>query len=85
MGLEIQVNSLEEMCDLMCGMPEEVRMNTYIIEYRHRADEYAEHYRYYVEAFDADDAVKRFRSLSSKQESMITEVARVMKKDYSKM
>jgi len=60
-------------------------MNTYIIEYRHRADEYAEHYRYYVEAFDADDAVRRFRSLSSKQESMITEVARVMKKDYSKM
>lgn len=83
--MEMQVNSLDELCDLMCGTPEEeVRMNTYSIEYQHKADEFEERHRYYVEAFDADDAVERFRSLSPKKESLITEVARIIKKDYSK-
>ena len=63
---------------------EEAEMNTYTIEFKNRMDEFSEHHRFYVEAFDSDDAINRFRSLSSKQETQIVEVAKVLKKDFSK-
>lgn len=59
-------------------------MNKYAIEYRNRNDEFGECYRFYVEAFDADDAVARFRELSPKSDSEIIEVARIIKKDFTK-
>lgn len=60
-------------------------MYRYVVEYVNREDELAEHHRYYIIAYDVNDAVKRFRYMSPKQESQITEIARVIEKNFSKM
>lgn len=76
----------EEMCDLLCGKPEEdVRMSRYIIEYRKAGDEYAECHRYYVDAHTVDEAIAEFRYLCPKSDSEIVEVSKLLKKDFSKM
>jgi hypothetical protein len=60
-------------------------MNDYIIEYKKRGDEFSAHERHYVYSSDTETAIKAFRNFFSIEKYEITEVAKVMKKDFSKM
>lgn len=60
-------------------------MSDYIIEFKNRGDEFSAHDRMYLFSSDAESAIKAFRNYYPRSKYEIVEVAKVLKKDYSKM